>query len=152
MECFELTEQLQPFIKAGDTEFCLRRVSETLAAVPVGPFHRILEMDFTNRPQDVAAYLDGFIRGQKAQFKIAAIYTEMNGFEINPERWFFDIFAYEDYGGSEDYDWLAKWDSGRHDDLTLRGLETLQEVYAACEDRDDKLLEAYDYCSLLIVI
>jgi hypothetical protein len=42
----------------------------------------------------------------------------MNGFDINPGRWFFDVFGYNDYGGHGEYDWLVDCQPDPYDDMT----------------------------------
>jgi hypothetical protein len=75
----------------------------------------------------------------------------MNGFDINPARWFFDVFAYNDYGGHGEYDWLADWQSDPYDDMTITGLARLQEVYASAAFRDQRFNDAGYVAGLLVV-
>ena len=75
----------------------------------------------------------------------------MNGFDINPDRWFFDVFAYTEYGGHDDHDWIADWQSESYDDMTITGLEQLQEVYASPAFRDKRFTDASYLAGLLVV-
>ena len=50
----------------------------------------------------VAKYFNKFIKQESKRFSIKAVYTETNGFDINPDKWFFDLFAFDFYGGHED--------------------------------------------------
>lgn len=128
---FDLQKQLMPVLCAGDITQCEFAVAERLAALPNSPFHIALDLSITNPPEVVAAYFDRFFQKEEARFKIAAAYTEMNGFDINPNRWFCDAFAYHEYGGHYDYDWISDWQSEDYDSMTITGLERLQEVYAS---------------------
>lgn len=148
---FELQAELVPVLRAGDTARCERAVADRLAALPQSPFHIAIELSITNSPADIAAHFDGFFSQEAARFKIGAAYTEMNGFDINPERWFFDVFAYSDYGGHGEYDWLADWQSDPYDDMTITGLERLQEVYASAAFRDQRFEDAGYVAGLLVV-
>jgi len=148
---FELQKELMPVLRSGDTVSCERAVSERLAALPHSPFHIALDLAITNPPADVAEYFDGFFRQEDSRLKIGAAYTEMNGFDINPDRWFCDAFAFEEYGGHDDYDWLANIQSERYDDMTVTGLERLQEVYASPAFRDKRFTDASYISSLLVV-
>ena len=148
---FEIQDELRPALRAGDTARCERAVADRLAALPQSPFHIAIELSITNSPVDIAAHFDGFFREEGARFKIAAVYTEMNGFDINPARWFFDVFAYNDYGGHGEYDWLADWQSEPYDDMTITGLERLQEVYASAAFRDQRFNDAGYVAGLLVV-
>jgi hypothetical protein len=148
---FELQKELMPILCAGDTARCERTVAASLAALPQSPFHIALDLRITNTPAEIAAYFDGFFREEAGRFKIGAAYTEMNGFNINPDRWFFDVFAFREYGGHDDYDWLADWQSESYDDMTITGLERLQEVYASPAFRDKRFDSAGDVAALLVV-
>ncbi|MBN1127145.1 MAG: hypothetical protein JXA82_19235 [Sedimentisphaerales bacterium] len=151
MDWFEIAEELTPKIVNGDIETVISRVSGILRSLPESPFHLILGLEFTNRPVDVAEYFDNFLKAQKAKFKIGAVYTETNGFDINPDRWYFELFAYSEYGGHEDYDWLSDWDSEHYPCMTLTGLKSLQEVYDSDAFHDEAHEEACQFCSLLVV-
>jgi hypothetical protein len=148
---FELQEELMPALRAGDTARCERSVAERLAALPHSPFHIAIDLSITNAPADIAAHFDGFFRQESARFKIGAAYTEMNGFDINPDRWFFDVFALTEYGGHDDYDWLSDWQSESYEDMTITGLERLQEVYASPAFRDKRFKDASYVAGLLVV-
>lgn len=149
MEWFKAAAELAPRVRAGDTLAAVARLTETLKTLPPGPFHRVLQLDFTNEPQDVAAHFDRFIRAQP--FKVAAVYTETNGFDINPDCWYFSLFAYRAYGGHEDYDWLSGWDSDEIPDVVLTGMEPLQAIYDSPAFEDEAHEVVAGYCSLLVV-
>jgi hypothetical protein len=147
----ELQEELMPVLRAGDTAHCERAVAERLAALPQSPFHIAINLSIANTPLDVAAHFDGFFRQESARFKIGAAYTEMNGFDINPGRWFFDVFAFTEYGGHDDYDWISDFQSESYDEMTVTGLEGLQEVYASPAFRDKRFNDASNIAGLLVV-
>lgn len=139
---FDLQEQLRPALHAGDTAHCQRVIGERLAGLPSSPFHVALDLAITNPVSAVAAHLDGFLKREAARFEVGAAYVEMNGFDINPDRWFFDAFAFRHHGGHDDYDWLADWQSEEYDDMTVTGLERLQAVYASAAFRDPRFKDA----------
>jgi hypothetical protein len=149
---FELQTQLTPVLRAGDLARCERTVAEQLAALPRSPFHVIFDLSITTTPQAVAAWLDEFFQQEGARFKIGAAYTEMNGFDINPDLWFCNAFAYERYGGHDDYDWLSDWQSEDSDSIAIEGLESLQRVYASDAFRDKRFSESCEVTDLLVVI
>ena len=148
---FQLQEELAPLLRAGDTAGCAGGVSKRLEAMPRSPFHVALNLSITNRLTDVAAHFDAFFQQESTQYSIAAAYTEMNGFDINPDRWYFDVFAYQSYGGQDDYDWLSDWQSDDFDDMTITGLEPLQQVYAGA-DFESGEFESQAYVAGLLVV
>jgi hypothetical protein len=157
MDWFEVAEQAEPDLRKGDIDICIKRVEDELIKLPDTPFHQVMNYRFTNNPGDVAEYFDQFIIKENARFEIKAIYTETNGFYINPDLWFFDLFAYDKYGGHDDYDWLSDWKSGNYESMTLTGLEKMQEIYeeymeGEYDGKEDYYSLANDLCSLIIVL
>lgn len=148
---FELQDRLAPTLRAGDIAECEHVVSARLAALPQSPFHAILHLAITTSPEVVAEFFDEFFRQQPAG-KAKAAYTEMNGFDINTDLWFCSPFAYQRYGGHEDYDWLSNWQSDEFRHLPIEGLEALQEVYKSDAFRDKRFRDACSMTSLLVVI
>jgi hypothetical protein len=68
------------------------------------------------------------------------MYFEMNGFTINPDRWYFTGFAYEKGGDIWDLtwntNWLTPWDH-QTEEFMLTGMEAVQEGFAKlfCDER-----------------
>jgi hypothetical protein len=151
---FETMKRLKPTLRAGNIQSCERVVAEQLRAMPPSPFHLALDLDVTNDPADAARHFDEFFaRESRRMPKITAAYTEMNGFDINPDQWFCDLFAYAKDGGHDDandYDWLAWWDSGPFDVYEINGFEPLQAVYA--EHYGDHAYDDAAYMSNLAVV
>lgn len=148
---FEVQRELKPVLRSGDTAACEHTVSQRLAALPHSPFHIALDLTIMNTPADIAAQFDGFFRQEATRFKMGAAYTEMNGFDINTNRWFFEVFGFSTYDGHEDYDWLSNWQSERYVSMTITGLEQLQQVYASPAFRDKRFTDASYISSLLVV-
>ncbi len=148
---FELQDKLSSLLRAGDVLQCELAVAKRLSEIPHSPFHAILESAISNEPTEIARYFDEFFR-QQPQEKVRAAYTEMNGFDINPNLWFCSPFAYQQYGGHDDYDWLANWQSDEYKCLPITGLESLQSVYASDASGTECFLDAREVASLLVVI
>jgi hypothetical protein len=148
---FDTMNRLTPQLRAGDLAGCESRAIETLLALPESPFHVVAQLDIANSPEDIAVHFDRFIAKEAPRFGINAIYTEMNGYDINTDRWYCDLFAYETDGGVEDFDWLADWQSEYFDDYTIRGFETLQAVYASDAFHQDHYRDAAYLAGLVVV-
>jgi len=149
--CFELQKELEPALRSGDTARCEREITDRLSTLPESPFHLAIPLRIHNPPEEIALHFDGFIREQTARLDVQAVYAEMNGFEINPDRWYYDVFAYEEYGGHQEYDWLANWQSAPYPAVTIRGLEPLQEVYATV-GYQKSFSDAFYVAGLLVVV
>ncbi len=165
MDWIAVANELAPYLRQGDLDHCIQRVTSILQGLPNSPYHVVLDMDFTNDPRVVAAYFDNFVASEATNHVLAALYTETNGFFINPDEWYFDIFGYESYGEHENYNWLAGWDVSASDSMTLTGMEKLQQVYQYHEETGyfevlsyggnsevQQVRIAVDFCDLLIVL
>jgi hypothetical protein len=149
----ETMEHLNPSLREGDLDSCETRVIAQMHSLPRSPFDIAMDLTISNDPAHAATHFDDFFRAEARRIKIAAAYTEMNGFDINPNRWHCDLFAYTSYGGHDgDYDWLAQWDSEEFKPFVIRGLERLQAVYASDAFHEDAFSGAIYMCDLLVVI
>ena len=109
-------------------------------------------VSITNDPANAALHFDRFFDLELKRFRIGAVYTEMNGFAINPDRWFCDLFAYTADGGRDEYDWFSDWQSKRFQDYEITGLEALQRVYASEAFRAKENRTASYMSSLMVVV
>lgn len=148
---FQAIERLIPQLRANDLAGCEAAACDALRALPKTPFHIAADLVITNNPVDAARHFDAFYLEESERMSIGAVYTEMNGFDINPDRWYCDLFAYTDDGGMDDFDWLSEWQSELFDEYTITGLEPLQAVYASQAFRDPVNRDA-SYLSSLVVV
>jgi hypothetical protein len=124
-------------------------------------FNGLITANFTNSPSQIQDSILVFCSECRKIFDVKAIYLEMNGFDINPDRWYFDLFGYntvsEDYS---DLDWLSDWQSPDFPDVTLTGLESIQKLFEQYEaensdlnlDEQDKDLEYNRELAILMVM
>lgn len=148
---FETMKRLTPQLRAGDLAGCESAACEALNALPRSPFHIASDLAISNDPADAARHFDDFYRTESGRMIVQAIYTEMNGFDINPDRWYCDLFAYTADGGLEDFDWLSDWQSAPWKDYTITGLEPLQAVYASKAFHDPANRDACYLSSVVVV-
>jgi hypothetical protein len=148
---FSTVKRLNPVLLRGDLETCEREVTGEMKKLALTPFKIVLDLSITNDPASAAVHFDRFFDLESKRFRIGSAYTEMNGFAINPDRWFCDLFAYSTDGGHGHYDWLSNWQSERFEDYEITGLEPLQQVYAS-EASLAKEYRAARYMSSLMVV
>jgi len=149
---FDTIQQLVPPLRSGELDTCEKTVVEKIRQLPRSPFDISVEVSISNDSADAAKSFDRFFEIEAQHMKIAAAYTEMNGFYINPSLWYCDFFAYTSYGRHHDYDWLAHWQSGDFPRYVIRGMEPLQGIYASPAVRERSFHDAKDLSSLLVVI
>jgi hypothetical protein len=135
-----VSDAFQRALAEGDAAAAERVMSEHLRALPVGPFHEVLDLTITNSPLDVAAYIDAGIAGATEYRRkvdpdsppdFGATYLEMNGFPENPREWHFGYFAIFEPGPPDDTSWLGDFFFCADDSMVITGLEPMQRVYAA---------------------
>lgn len=102
-----------------------------LGELPDSPYHQVIGLQFSNSPSLLAAHFDDCLSRQPRQITIGAAFIVMNGFDINPDRWYGEIFLYPSFGGHGDYEWLVHPHVGTNPDFTLKGMEALQKVFAS---------------------
>ena len=121
-----------PWLQQGKIAEAEAQLTEWLRAKPASPFHVIAELDVTTSPGDCARFFDDFAARDPG---LGAIYSEMNGFTINPDLWFCDAFGFVEHGGTDNFNWLGDFKSCGSDDgagvLAITGLEPVQALYAA---------------------
>jgi hypothetical protein len=142
--------------RKSDIGGAIEFLEERLAKETIGRFKGLLGNGFTNAPQGILLAINKFIDGCAKEFALKAVYLEMNGFDINPDRWYFDSFGYSKYGADpQNVEWLCEWESPDWPQLTLTGFESVQadfEWYHAKEIWQDKKFErAYNLAVLLVM-
>lgn len=152
MKWYDLAEELTPTLNEGNIEACIQRVSDELRKLPENPFSKVLELDFTNDSLDIARSFQDHLRQFGSKFEIKALYAETNGFDINPDQWYFEIFGYSDKGTLEDLDWLSDWQTESNGGWLLTGMKELQQVYASDAFGNPDFSDASDLASLLVVL
>lgn len=130
----DLWHEIGELIDNGRLDSAIRRLEACLASCECDRFKSLLQNDLTNSPITVADHIDRFIAYCEESDPIEAIYLEMNGFDINVDRWYFDSFGYRRYIDTPDaLEWLPYWDfewaAGPFETIDLTGLEELQSDY-----------------------
>jgi len=145
-------------MRAGSVKDAVQYLERGLNSCTSHRFKALVGGNFSNDPTDVAKEINRFIRECEKSFPVRAVYLEMNGFDINPDRWCFDFFGYCKYVGNPgDLDWLSDWDSREWPDTTLTGLENVQSDFAWYTGRetqgykDEDAQEAASFAELLVM-
>ncbi len=98
-------------------------------------FNGLITADFSNPASQIQDSVAAFCNACRKTFDLKAIYLEMNGFDINPDRWYFDFFGYDSIH-EDDIDWLCNWQSAYYPGVTLTGLEATQALYASYMEKE----------------
>src|SRR5437660_11742023 len=107
-------------MRESDITGAIGFLEERLATEKTARFEGLHAKGFTNKPKSIFSAINKFIDACSEQFVIKAVYLEMNGFAINPDRWYFDSFGYTKYGADpQNLEWLCEWQSPDWPQVTL---------------------------------
>jgi hypothetical protein len=155
---FELTEKLGELLMQDKVDEAISTAEAKLRQHTKTDFNKILGRDLLNLRDDFADYIDEFYTKVNSRITVKAIYCEMNGFTINPDLWFVDLFAFDNFGGTEDFDWLADWEQENcsKQSFIISGYEDIQSVYESYMEKESWKNEVestgHGICELLVVL
>lgn len=145
------------FFSRKDFAGAVKMLEERLARQEAQKFSCLVGSHFSNPLASVLRELNGFIEAASLKFEVRATYLEMNGFDINYDRWYFDFFAYSSYQPDDQVlDWLPHWQSEPWPAFELKGLEPAQEAFAWYHeqriwDAQPNLKPVYEAAMLLVM-
>ncbi len=169
---FELADKLYALLESKKLDEAIALAEKELREIPTTAFHRILDRNLLRQASDLANYIAEFdqsttdvlskkqsflktIFGSKDKLRPVAYYCEMNGFTINYDRWFIDLFSFEKFS-SEDWDWLSDFYDSSTNDLTITGFEDIQAVFQDVHENnrfdEPNIDKAYEVCELLVIL
>ena len=152
----DIREKLDKLVVANQLDKAIKLAEEKLNALPQTDFHKIIGKNLLHLTEPLTNYIDNFYKTAKDEINVKAIYSEMNGFTINYDLWFIDLFAFTECGGLDDLDWLSDFEVSSDDSMTISGFEELQTVYEDYMENekwgDKKLKAVCEICELLIIL
>ena len=169
---FELADKLSELLESKKLEEAIAMAEQELKNIPTTDFHKILDKNLLHLTSDLAKHINefdkstkevlkkkqGFIKnllGSGKEVKPAAYYCEMNGFTINYDRWFIDLFSFENYSLT-DWEWLSDFYDSTANDLTITGFEEIQKAFENVHENnrfeEPNIDKAYEVCELLVIL
>ena len=169
---FELADKLYELLESQKLDEAIVLAEKELKEIPTTDFHKILDRnllhltsdlgkhicEFDKSTKDVLKKKQGFIKnllGSGKDTKPVAYYCEMNGFTINYDRWYVDLFSYEKYSLT-DWEWLSDFYDSTAEDLTITGFEDIQKVFEDVHENDrfeePNILKSYQVCELIVIL
>jgi len=117
--------------KNNNVAGAISQLEEFISTHDAQKFACVVGASFLNPSSSVLAELNRFVEANEKQFDVKAVYVEMNGFDINYDRWYFDLFAYSSYSpNGDDTEWLCEWQSDHWPEIELTGMASAQEAFA----------------------
>jgi len=169
---FELADKLSELLESKKLDEAIAMAEQELKNIPTTDFHKILYKNLLHLTSDLAKHINefdkstkevlkkkqGFIKnlfGSGKEVKPAAYYCEMNGFTINYDRWYIDLFSFENYSLT-DWEWLSDFYDSTANDLTITGFEEIQKAFEDVHENnrfeEPNIDKAYEVCELLVIL
>ena len=152
----DLLEKLNNFVIQNQINEAIDTAEKALIDMPPTDFHVIIGKNMLHLKDELLAFIDNFYNQAIEKIDVKAIHSEMNGFTINYDLWYLDMFAYKQCEGLDDVDWLAYFNFAADSMMTISGFEDLQKVfedYMVNEKYKDKTLAtACEACEYLIIL
>jgi hypothetical protein len=169
---FELADKLYELLESKKLDLAIAMAERKLKEISTTDFHKILDRNLLHLTSDLAKHIKGFDKSTKdvlkkkqgflknlfgsgKEVKPVAYYCEMNGFTINNDRWFIDLFSFENFSLT-DWDWLSDFYDSSTNDFSITGFEDIQKVFQDVHNNDrfeePNILNAYQVCELLVIL
>jgi len=169
---FELADKLYGLLESKKLDEAIALAEKKLIEIPTTDFHKILGRNLLHLTSGLASYIkafenstkgvlkkkQGFVKnifGSGREIKPAAYYCELNGFAINYDRWYINLFSFENYSLT-DWDWLSDFYDSASDDLTITGFEDIRKVFQDVHENNRfeelNIKKAYEVCELLVIL
>lgn len=169
---FELEDKLRKLVAKNELNGAIQLAESELNKIQETDFHKMIGKDILHLANDLKVHIQNFhkstskilnkpkgliksVFGKPSDFRPAAYYCEMNGFTINYDRWFIDLFSFKEIDG-DDWDWLCDFYDSTTGDFTITGLEDIQKAFQDVHENDrfkhPNIEKAYEVCELLVIL
>jgi hypothetical protein len=169
---FELADKLYELLESKKLDEEIVIAEQELKNIPTTDFHKILDKNLLHLTSDLSKQINEFDKSTKQilkkkqsfiknlfssgkEIKPAAYYCKMNGFTINYDRWFIDLFSFEKYSLT-DWEWLSDFYDSTANELTITGFEDIQKVFEDVHENnrfnEPNIDKAHKICELLVIL
>jgi hypothetical protein len=155
----DIFNNLNKLVLINDIDNAINIAEKSLLNLPHTDFHKIIGKNLLHLTEDLINFISKFYNNIKNQFNIKAIYSEMNGFGINYDLWYLELFGYEVCEGLNELFWFSEYDCFTKNGITITGFEDLQNAFRNYHEREtispmeqETVSKVYEICELLIVL
>jgi len=155
---FNLETVLMELISKDKIEVAILMAERELSRYEETAFTEIIGKNLLHQIHDLEKYLKSFILKTSNRISLKSVYGEMNGFSINYDLWFLDLFGFDFLGEMENLDWLADWEdeNSTKRSFVIKGFEGIQKTYQLHHENkmytNQRNAEAADICDYVIVL
>jgi len=149
-------EYLYQLVSESRVDDAIEQAENILARTEENDFKKVIGRNLFHLSNSLVSFIDKFYNEAKKEIKVKAIYGEMNGFTINYDSWYIDLFAYTYFESLEDLDWLTDFEFSSETSMIMKGFEDIQEIFKDYDVNekwnDKKLKEASMVCEHRIIL
>jgi hypothetical protein len=121
---------VRAWVENGELDRAIAFCEKAIRRLPKSAYHQAVGRSFLHQTGECAKWLAKFFKSAQKSHTVRSLYCEMNRFEINPDRWYIDGFAYEFIGDTSDFGWLCGWKKATGEScFVLKGMEDLQRLF-----------------------
>ena len=154
---FEYADIINPELEKHNFSKAIEIAETELKKIKSTDFHYVLNLSLLHHSEELAKWTETICQLASKNIGIGALYFELNEFDINTDRWYIDLFIFENDGGHDPYDmeWLCDFNSSSYNenesDFTISGYEKLQEAFETTDVSDTDTKNARDWSEQLII-
>ncbi len=155
----EFSSKLQKLLQENKIAECIEIAEDELIQQPKTDFRKIIGRDdLLKQVKKLNKWTGKFFKSANKKIYVKSVCTEMIRMDINPDNWYLDIFAYDNYGGDSNFDWLGEWQHENPDkeSFTIKGFEDIQEVFKNFKEdnksKDETLSISAKLCEILVIL
>lgn len=155
----ELSEKLQKLLQVNKIAECIEIVEDELIQQPKNDFRKIIgNKELLNQAKKLNKALGKFYKSANKKIYAKSMCAELNKISLNPSNWEIEMYAYDNYGGSEDYKWLEEWqhENKDSDNFILKGFEEIQKTFRTFknlkESEKESMAISAELCEILVLL
>ncbi len=154
VEYDDYVSQVTRWLKKDDIAGAIGDLEQRIQKLEPSPFHKALGRSWLKQQSQLAKWLKKLYAAASKQFVAKALYVEMNRFDINTDRWYLDGFAFDEFGGDKDIEWLcnSKYTTEDSEQFKLTGMSDLQKAYESLTEDESSFFEAEQAVVLLLTL
>ncbi len=155
----ELSGKLQKLLQENKIAECIEIIEDELILQPKSEFRKIIgSKELLNQAKKLNKALGKFYKSANKKIYVKSMCAELNKITLNPDNWEIEMYAYDNFGGSENYKWLEEWqhENKDSDNFTLKGFEEIQKIFRTfkntSESEKEPMAISAKLCETLVVL
>ena len=154
----ELSGKLQNLLHENKIAESIESAENELKKQPKTNFQKIIgRKELLKQSKKLNKWIGKFYKSANKKIYLKSLCAEMNRIAMNPHNWYIDIFAYDNYGGNQNFDWLGEWQHENPDkaSFTIKGFEDIQKAFRKFRDdksKNETLSISAKLCEVLIIL